>query len=738
MSKGTVLGGLADILQWGTFTYVGFVITRQDRLKLKTWFDDANKAGRLIRGRWDRKVWLTHTLIARMCRAWLDHHERHGTPCWDLTLSRLMTVAFVSSLGARAGDVALSRGYTSECMRYEDICLRLPRGSTKFEDIQACITIKYEKGKKLERNNNREVYLKPISDFCCCPITLLMIHALRHGLVEGITIEEVLTAASISRDGTIHWRHPFYPVVPAFRHSGSTGVIIHKVSDAKQLDESTKAMGLVANILTKVRFHATRNGYAKDIAHLPGSGQGQGQVTNDVRQAVGHSFTSYSKGLTEAYAGAPDAQYFNAVAERQYQQPFGPKFADTEQVSAYAEVRRPVTEEEYELDCRQNEPGADWKSRTFRKRARERIRNARHHDFLNAAPVEPDRCTLPQLIPTMPSAPSAPYQVDESIDPRLQDGESLEDAVVAAGSHEQLRNAIFLNSEDQANEPSDEIDEEEPEEFALAGFELEQLLSEELTLQQDTSPKARQVFITRFSSINLTTHSTYVRVSCLGRKRGKGQSNISAEELGAGNSRDLLTPFIYHCSVTPGCEATSPSLATVQQHERTCTTQSVMAKIAKGQSIYEHCLPSRLMLTPISILAAEPRSFGCDREGCKFSTTSQKTLIAHQVRHKWIPKPCPHGCEDGKLHNDNSQFCRHMMFHRSDLWPTQCLFPGCPATQSFKTDKPYSSHLREAHGLKEAAARKPYFPKAVHVEKAAGTKRKANGKEGARRKKSKL
>lgn len=144
------------------------------------------------------------------------------------------------------------------------------------------------------------------------------------------------------------------------------------------------------------------------------------------------------------------------------------------------------------------------------------------------------------------------------------------------------------------------------------------------------------------------------------------------------------------------------------------------------------------MLTRISILAALPRSFGCDREGCKFSTTSQKNLIAHQDRHNWIPKPCPHGCEDGKLHNDNSQFRRHMMFHHSGLWPTQCLFPGCPATQFFKADKPYRSHLREAHGLKEVAARKPYSPKAVHVEKAAGTKRKANGKEGTRRKKSKL
>lgn len=104
-----------------------------------------------------------------------------------------MSVVLVTSLGYRVGDVARSQLYTGiEYMRYEHVDLIVEGNVPKWENLRAQICIEYEKGKKDVRNDRQECYLRPLSDpdeHHMCPITLLLIHALRHGLVRGFTLQ---------------------------------------------------------------------------------------------------------------------------------------------------------------------------------------------------------------------------------------------------------------------------------------------------------------------------------------------------------------------------------------------------------------------------------------------------------------------------------------------------------------------------------------------------------------------
>lgn len=71
-----------------------------------------------------------------MSRCRLLHHHKHGTWAWDVTLSRLMSMALVMSLGCRAGDVGRSNLYKGiEFLRYEHIELMLEGDELKFENL---------------------------------------------------------------------------------------------------------------------------------------------------------------------------------------------------------------------------------------------------------------------------------------------------------------------------------------------------------------------------------------------------------------------------------------------------------------------------------------------------------------------------------------------------------------------------------------------------------------------------
>lgn len=223
----------------------------------------------------------------------------------------------IASLGCRAGDVTRTRLYTgNEYIQYCHIHLKLNgNGAATWENLEACMTLEYAKGIKDVRNKELEYYFDPLNDpkhQHACPITLILVHALRHGLVRGTTIQEVLDHAAHAADRTVQWLFPDRPVVTAFTTRGEKSCQLDKPAGIDQVLQSTKMMGIVANIMTRVHPHALRLGAAKDIARLLPATSGWGFVTGEVRQALAHN--AFQRGVTETYAGPPTRQVLQCAS----------------------------------------------------------------------------------------------------------------------------------------------------------------------------------------------------------------------------------------------------------------------------------------------------------------------------------------------------------------------------------------------------------------------------------------
>lgn len=110
-----------------------------------------------------------------MSACWLNHHAAHRTRSWDVTLSRLLGIALVTSLGCRAGDVARSPGYTgNEHLAYKHVELMVNNGDDDnnnngteptWDQVRARVTLSFAKGyKQGGKGESRTVRLRPITD----------------------------------------------------------------------------------------------------------------------------------------------------------------------------------------------------------------------------------------------------------------------------------------------------------------------------------------------------------------------------------------------------------------------------------------------------------------------------------------------------------------------------------------------------------------------------------------------
>ena len=184
---------------------------------------------------------------------------------------------------------------------------------------------------------------------------LLITHALRRGLMEGSTVTDILTLASARSYRRIILNFPYRPVCPAFRASEDGGTdrwLLDKAALTCQALESLKKMGLVSNILTRVYVHALAGGHAKDVAHLKAT-SGQGLVTNEVRQSLGHTERSYPNGTTQKYVEDPTQLLYNDRVQNQWVDRLAPQFGST---SAHAVVKAPISATEVNAWQTQLEP----------------------------------------------------------------------------------------------------------------------------------------------------------------------------------------------------------------------------------------------------------------------------------------------------------------------------------------------------------------------------------------------
>jgi hypothetical protein len=261
------------LIDYGTYTYPknsGFEFTATDGARIKTWFSDAVAANRLTWGCWKNRDWLSFMTISHMSRAWLHHHSQNGTRSWDIALYKLLSIVLVTSLACRGGDIARSRGYTgTQYLQYGHIQLVL-EGSPKISNLCTRVSLEYLKGFKDVQNHRQFCYLRPLEDpqlTHMCPISLLLIHALRHDLVVGTSLQQILDAAAARADKRVIWLFPDRPVLCSIDVSGYHHLDLEKPTGTGQLLGTVKAMGLISNILTRVCVHGIRQGAAQDIVH---------------------------------------------------------------------------------------------------------------------------------------------------------------------------------------------------------------------------------------------------------------------------------------------------------------------------------------------------------------------------------------------------------------------------------------------------------------------------------------
>ena len=68
----TFVAAVKVLLPYRTFTYPassGYKFHSQDGARLRTWMDDAVRSGHLIKGNWQKQVWLSFVTVQRMAKA---------------------------------------------------------------------------------------------------------------------------------------------------------------------------------------------------------------------------------------------------------------------------------------------------------------------------------------------------------------------------------------------------------------------------------------------------------------------------------------------------------------------------------------------------------------------------------------------------------------------------------------------------------------------------------------------
>jgi hypothetical protein len=724
------------ISDYGRFTFSrasGYDLSPHDAVRIQTWKDDAVKAGRLTKGGWNKRVWLNFMVLSKMTRLWLDHHHKHGTDSWDIVLARHMSIVVLTSIGARGGDVARSKLYEGiEHMKFLHAELIHEGDEPKFENITVKIIVEFAKNRKSTKNDALEYYLRPLSNpafYHMCPVALLIIHALRHGLVHGSTIEEVLQHAADAPNGRVKWLFPNYPIVSAFNNLAKKGCKLDKPAGTSQLLQTIKQMAVVSGILTRVTTHDIRLGAAQDIAHLSPAKDGSGFTTNEVHQFLGYNDASYQAGTTEGYVGRPTREFYNDRADRQYESHFGPQFSET---GAHDIIKKRISEQEIQEWQQRNEPTKDDRnSRKARDRAKRGVRDERHENFIataqparkkiktnDAQTVKGTKATslaeksisnvnimanfgssstsqrnakpIVLKMTTHRLEPDSQIAVNTTmVDPLLLDLDALDDIEVDNAELQCLHSQVLLGKENESQTADDNEDDEAARIAAEGNLDNIALAEDEHITAQQHSPQQNGIcdFITIYSKINIVSKVYFARswndyyTGTLSFDDSIGKFSLR------GHSRNDPTPFVWQCKKTPGCSFTTIRHDICTTHELHCTEEGVAKPKVE-------------------------RKFACISGICDKAYTTRAKLERHEREvHVFKRIPCPEGCNPEKLYESASALKSHMTRLHSGLWPTRCLVHSCECETEFNHARYYNIHLETVHGLDTRAQRTRYFPK---------------------------
>ncbi|KAK4966847.1 hypothetical protein LTR42_011160 [Elasticomyces elasticus] len=255
------MSAAADILvQYSFFHWPKYTFTPHDREHLNTFMDRLKRKKRVTIGRYRPVTWIGFNTISLMVSAFLRHARERGALGWDPTISRVMSVALMGALGCHAGEVARSAYYTdTECLLFKHMELHLEdvvHGAIPtLANVVGVVKNSLEKGKRDQTRECHEVHLLPLLDedqHHLCAISWVLVHALRHGLVDSggrHTLQGVLDAAMLRSDHKIVWTQPDRPLVNC---TSNSAFLNDRPAPTNQITATVKDMGIKAGILARV------------------------------------------------------------------------------------------------------------------------------------------------------------------------------------------------------------------------------------------------------------------------------------------------------------------------------------------------------------------------------------------------------------------------------------------------------------------------------------------------------
>ena len=202
-------------------------------------------------------------------------------------------------------------------------------------------------------------------DNAICPVKWLLVHALRHGSIQGNSLDDIISRVSRRRDRTLVWTHSNYPVLASMKQGG-VFLDLSKPSLANQLLNTVKYAGLVAGLLVRITPHDLRRGCFQDMMRASVAPATSLTVVADT---MNHTRGALQSGVTSRYTnGVQDP----AILEKRIR---GAEIAGTFDIMT-TDVplkRRKISDQEIIAMCERN--NLDVTKDTGRNRARSQIQN---------------------------------------------------------------------------------------------------------------------------------------------------------------------------------------------------------------------------------------------------------------------------------------------------------------------------------------------------------------------------
>ena len=549
-------------------------------------------------------------------------------------------------------------------------------------------------------NVDQIVAVEPLNLDCngyMCAINLLLIHAMRHGYVEGTTIDDVLSKAHIHIEGQIIWKYPDRPVLCPSLTPRNRLVNVEKPASTEYALSTIRSMATAAGLdASIINTKAIRNGSARDLAYVKTSQAGV--AVGVTALALGHSVRTRDKGVTQDYIGPLQDSTWSDRASARFNDKMAPKWHENSIPAGPHYLKRSKADTDHILQATGKDIG-DRKERN-RTQAANISRTG-----INAAGVSFDVRTKVPTPKSYHPIGTNERSVEEAhqdqipedrshLDPELFEMEKEDDMSLDDDTVKTIYETIlgFGNAKGDeviqctanglgVDDATDDMEEEMLRDLSsLEANSADGDLPDDIEPSVEhgsTSTKAPPMppkqplalrgndFIDFFTKINL------VKVY-RGRKGRTPEEQL--KDIARGNSRDDPTPFLFSCN-RDDCLYSTPIYGEYAVHTVSCKSPE----------------PS----------ASNPSGLGCNIEGCGKIYATKQGLSQHmaQKHAAWVPIGCL-PCGIPRFETRKEMDTHQRVVHRTYKSPVPCpLQSECHSTVLFNAAHTLARHLKKIHRL---------------------------------------